>query len=312
MANIAPPAATAADAGTLGQGTRLASVELLRILGAFGIVLFHLRAPGAWIGYAALPLFIMLSFYFSLLKASRPGHSPPLADRVKRYMLPWVFWSGVFFVLKVIDATTSGQPLASEFDPWMLATGPAIHLWFLPFMAFFAVVGLNRQVITWVSGTPPVILSAVICAVFFALFRGIELASQPPWQQWLFGLPAILASLVFFNARVKGSRTGILILLICTSGYLYFGTGDGSMQPLLAIFLMLIALNIPLPSNGVIDRIAGLALGVYVMHPAVVAVLMRVVPDVPRATLSFTLVVFALSLAGTFVLRKLPVFRRFV
>ena len=40
--------------------TRNATLDLARLVAAFGIVLFHSGAPGASLGFAALPFFMML------------------------------------------------------------------------------------------------------------------------------------------------------------------------------------------------------------------------------------------------------------
>ena len=39
---------------------RNAMLDYARFLAAAGILFFHSGAPGAWIGYAALPFFLML------------------------------------------------------------------------------------------------------------------------------------------------------------------------------------------------------------------------------------------------------------
>ena len=66
--------------------------------------------------------------------------------RARRLLMPWLVWSVVYGGVKLAEALVEGQPLGSAFAPWMLLTGPAIHLWFLPFAfaASLVLPGLMR------------------------------------------------------------------------------------------------------------------------------------------------------------------------
>lgn len=62
----APPPYGAGGAPT-ASGTRPLrnpTVEYLRYIGAAGIVWFHLNGPFAWVGHAALDVFVILSVVF--------------------------------------------------------------------------------------------------------------------------------------------------------------------------------------------------------------------------------------------------------
>ena len=107
------------------------SVDLARIVAAFGIVWDHARAPFADEGYLALALFLVLTSFLAVGSFERSDGKRFWWSRVQRIALPWLFWCLVFRL--VLEVTTRGaQPLLS--DPGSLLIGPFIHLWFLPFV----------------------------------------------------------------------------------------------------------------------------------------------------------------------------------
>ena len=88
--------------------TRNGLLDLAKWVGSIGIVWFHIGLPGADIGYAALPFFVAYLAYF--------GVGRPLADRARRLLVPWVIWSAIFAVAKVLQAMALGTPIAEEFS----------------------------------------------------------------------------------------------------------------------------------------------------------------------------------------------------
>lgn len=119
--------------------SRNASLDYARLLAAIGIVWFHSGAPGAHLGYAALPFFLMLTEWMAFATAGRMSFAPYVLSRLNRLMLPFAAWSLVYGGLKLVEIALSGRPLSSEFAWWMLATGPALHLWFLPFATLMSI-----------------------------------------------------------------------------------------------------------------------------------------------------------------------------
>ena len=72
--------------------------------------------------------------------AQRDDFGRYVCNRATRLLVPFAVWSGIFGLLKLAEVLLTGVSLGSEFKPSMLLTGPAIHLWFLPF-AYVAVDG---------------------------------------------------------------------------------------------------------------------------------------------------------------------------
>ena len=102
-------------------GARNSAVDGLRFLGAASIVYVHLGLPHDGWGLTALPLFMALLVYY--------GAERSLAERARRLVLPSLIWGLIYGALKVVDAVLAGRPIASEFAPWMLLTGPVLPLW---------------------------------------------------------------------------------------------------------------------------------------------------------------------------------------
>lgn len=112
---------------------RSTALDYARFPAAIGIIIFHVGAPGANIGYAALPFFCILLVFLAFPAAVKKDFTAYAASRAKRLLQPWAIWSLVYAALKLAEVGVSEARLETEFAAWMLLTGPAIHLWFLPF-----------------------------------------------------------------------------------------------------------------------------------------------------------------------------------
>ena len=94
---------------------RNATLDFARLTAACGIVLFHSGAPGAFVGYAALPFFLMVLIALALPVASRSSFPAFAQNRAARLMMPWLVWSAIYGTLKLAEVTITGKPLSSEF-----------------------------------------------------------------------------------------------------------------------------------------------------------------------------------------------------
>ena len=112
---------------------RNATYDYARLLAAFGIVQFHAGAPGGAFGYAALPFFLMLMLIMAVPAASVSDLRPYAQRRAQRLLRPWLIWSGIYAALKLVEVWLTPRTISDEFALHMILTGPAIHLWFLPF-----------------------------------------------------------------------------------------------------------------------------------------------------------------------------------
>lgn len=283
-----------ADAGQ--AGARNGAIDLTRLMAAFGIVLFHSGAPGGWFGYAALPLFLILMLVLAAPAAERGNVGTYAQGRARRLLGPWLVWSGIYGALKLAEIAAGRSTVATEFAPSMILTGPAIHLWFLPFafaacLITFAVVRAARtQRPWWTLGL------AVAALATPALSQGDTLPI--PLAQWADVLPALMLGLMI--AINPDPRRGAGLALVAALGM--FGIGqamgwqDTPGQTLLAMAAAALCLWIRLPSTALTRRIGDLALTVYLAHPLVISVLLRVT-DLPEGSLTLALAVAVGTLA---------------
>ncbi|WP_340107308.1 acyltransferase family protein [Pikeienuella sp. HZG-20] len=244
-----------------GAGTRRArngDIDRLRFVGALGIVWFHIGAPGASVGHAALLMFMMLLVYFS---AGRP-----LAERAHRLLMPWLIWSVIYGALKVADAIVSGHPLSSEFDWWMLATGPSLHLWFLPFS--FAFVVLSRVLESSAAQMVAVVVGIV------ALWAADAVKLPPPLAEWVFVAPAALTGLA-----MRWWPPSIVLGIVVAATMILASLGPNSMvawKLCFAALIVLVALRGAREGTPRSAWLGSLSLGIYLVHPAIAAMAMRV------------------------------------
>lgn len=264
--------------------SRNGSIDLARWLGCVGIVVFHLGSPGAWIGYAGLPMFMLLVVYF--------GANRPVPERLQRLLTPFVLWSVIYGAVKILEAVLRGKPLAAEFPGWMLFTGPALHLWFLPFAAgFLALAALLRgpallvgvgtvasAVAVWAANTQPLPIPLFQWSqVIPAAFAGVAMARMPRPDLWCLGL---------------GTAAAVLWVA---------GLQQIAPQTTIAAAVVYAALKIKLPSTRLTRALGGMSLGVYLIHPMIGAVGLMLSLEDPV----FLAMVLVLAHLGTLVLQRL-------
>lgn len=96
---------------------RIGHIDTLRIIAAVGIVWFHTEgAPYRQIGYAGLPIFLLIFFSLITRRSYAETATHFLRRRYERLLKPWLFWSAVY------GACRLPRPLR----PW---TGPRWAEW---------------------------------------------------------------------------------------------------------------------------------------------------------------------------------------
>ncbi len=263
------------------------NIELVRIVAAFGIVLFHSGAPGGPIGYAGLIAFTALSTYFA---------SSGAAKMAKRILLPWAFWS-IFYL---------GWRFAADGNPFHEGMNVVesifygTHLWFLPFI--FVV---NLAILQIRSERLPLIC-AVLAFVFLVAtpwWREFQSLFDPPIVQFLHAVPAALLG-VAFRTRI-GMTISALGLAIC----MVWQTDGISLPYLLGGGAVLAGLILPrLQLN--LQPVSACMFGVYLVHIAALGVFNRITGPEQVVT---ALLAFLASIAGVWIMREiLPLSRTFL
>jgi surface polysaccharide O-acyltransferase-like enzyme len=263
---------------------RVVGMDLLRIMAAVGIIWFHTEgAPYRAIGYAGLPTFLLI--FFALI--ARQGRSQDtryfLKRRWDRLLKPWLCWSLVYGVARLVKAaySTNLSPLAHLLSMETVLAGTAIHLWYLPyaFISGLLIHLLNRHM--WRIDDRLVVFLATLLGVFALVVctPGTYLHRYPlPLPQWEFGLAAVPLGLAIGRSlTISSCRAQILLLsMVCAAtlgscAVLAFrGLGSASIPYGLAIVLVCLACRWRVGGNGFVAAVASLTFGVYLIHPLVI------------------------------------------
>lgn len=273
--------------------SRNASLDYARLIAAFGIVLFHTGAPGSAFGYAGLPFFLMLLLALAWPAAQRVDFDAYVRSRADRLLIPFFIWSAVYGTLKLAEVLVTGKSLGQEFSASMLLTGPAIHLWFLPF-AFVACLAvfplalgqmpLHVRVPKAVARRNRAVLLTALTGLgltALALRQGSVLPA--PFAQWAYAAPAVCLGLGFAVTPGRPLAHGLVTGLFAAIA-LFGGWTDGLAQVVLAALALLICQSIRLPETALSRISVSSAMGVYLCHPLVASVLERVTDLGPHTT----------------------------
>jgi peptidoglycan/LPS O-acetylase OafA/YrhL len=262
---------------------RIASLDLLRLLAAIGIVWFHTdEAARRSLGYAGLPIFLLI-FYCLVVKWGHVHTSRHfLKRRWNRLLQPWLFWSVAYGLCRLIKSVylTDHQSLHSLFSVETILAGTSYHLWYLPyaFLSGFLVYLIQRWT-RHANHTTVVLSAAAIGAVMliayamgWSLHRGIR-----PLAQWQFGLLAVPLGFAIGRCLMISSRpvrTALLSTISLTVMAVYavldvYGSASPVLPYVLAVVLVCLACVRPGRNNAFTASLASLTFGVYLLHPMV-------------------------------------------
>lgn len=262
---------------------RVAGVDLLRILAAVGIIWFHTEgAPHRGIGYAGLPVFLLI--FFSLVTRQSPARTTAqfVSRRWQRLLKPWLFWSLVYGSCRLAKAATAADwhSLDGMLSVQTLFLGTWAHLWYLPYafaLGLFLHV-LNRRIAP--DNYMAVVVTATVAGVVTLAACAAHLAGRtapPPLAEWEFGLAALpLGLAVGRSLAVPSRRAQVRLLLLITgatvgvSALLISRGLYSTLVPYsLAMALVCLAYLWPVRSNAFIRAVAPLTFGIYLLHPLV-------------------------------------------
>ena len=253
----------------------LARWDQLRVIAAVDTVAIHLTGDHALYGFG-LPLFLVLAIALGVSKPEAPQTPRFLRSRVERIVTPWLFWSGVLFGLRILDAWRYDRPLLAWVEPEMLLYGPQIHLWFLPFVVLAGLLAhLTQRALAPIDERPFVPMIAFAIAAL-----AIWPASLPvrgwPFEQWLFSLPTLALGYGVGRCVAFGDLTRAR--LGTTAGFTLFvilGLAITLVRPeASALFvryvgglaLLVGAMWLPNVIDRLTPHLVPLMLGVYVLH----------------------------------------------
>jgi len=300
---------------------RIASIDLLRIVAAIGIIWFHVEgAPYRQIAYAGLPMFLLI--FFSLItRDSGTTTACFLQRRWNRLLKPWLFWSAVYGLCRLANVihTVDWAELWGMLSIGTLFAGTNIHLWYLPyaFVSGFLVFAVNRRMRETdhiVTVTTAAITGMLILAACTVAMTGQRLPE--PLPQWEFGLAAIPLGLAIGRCLMIPSQNlqrtllaGIGLAVLVESQILQaVNAGGTAISYGIGVPLVCAAYCLETKGNIVVVTLAPLTFGVYLVHPLVMYGLRHSLPWTGQHGLFIPLVA-CLSALATLVLMKTPVKR---
>ncbi len=260
---------------------RVANIDRLRILAAIGVVWFHMQgAPHREIGYAGLPIFLLIFFSLITMRSHRDGTARFLKRRWNRLMVPWLFWSIVYGVCKFSKAM-SATDMSSVRDMLHMESvlaGTHIHLWYLPYA--FASGLLIYAINGWTSGVRNVVAALVAATLGVLALMGHATGVfggnlMVPLPQWIYGLAAIFVGFAIGRCMMIPSRDtqrallfviALMVLAACSilnsMGFTSLAVSYG-----LGTVLVCIAYAWPSGNDAFVEHVAPLTLGIYLIHP---------------------------------------------
>jgi len=319
----APPAGHLARSGTPDRIQRLGAVDWLRFIALIEIAGFHTalgRIPV--LAGLGLPLLLVITNLFNCVLVDRRRGKQFLRDKLRRLLLPWVFWCAVFAAVTATVANLKGMPWSVNFSPRILLAGTYFHLWFVPFALFSAVAVVALHNATRSLPTAPVVVASFLAGVALNLLgsavtselKGIDMLAR----QWSFALPSILFGMALGRTLLEddpAQQRRLLLLLALAGAAIWLVTEgldvtDERKRYPASVFLCALALLMRFRQDRMVAFIAPLTLGIYLAHPLIIELMWaRQVPW--RSSIAWTACIIPATILLVWAMRR-TFLRRFV
>lgn len=280
------------------------NVELLRLIAAFGIVVFHAGdVPGRLAAYSGLVIFVIFFLYFM----PNPKKQPPytiLKNRASRLILPWLFWSILYGTINILSKNIPCNYTSTI--PGEILTGTSIHLWFLPFAFLISIPCIYLDSNFKRSKHLPDIMGilSILALPALAYWGNISGELPIPFHQWRHALPAVFIGL-FLRYNASNNKLKIFTIAIILAAFHVDRIGGNAYGIPYALGTLLCSLSIAskniVPAS--ITQYSGASYGIYLFHP-ILYTLAYGAGLKPSLFLACT--VFGLSFFLIHHLRKLP------
>ena len=301
---------------------RIEALQWLRLLGAFGIVLFHCTTITGlkYVGGAGIIIFLFLTAFLGTLSTSGNEFKSFVKRRASRILEPWLFWSAFYFCLVLARASRGNYSWFESLTPWTLVDGTWYHLWYLPyaFVASLAIVYLKPK-----FENTKISQVVMVCAVLSVLLWGVRLWLRREYGlsagagMWLAGFALLPTGYGAARARELVSpgprHKALAFLFLAPIGFnlipLSLYSEPDCISIVLGLALLWFVPELRLPSVKFIDRLAATSLGVYLLHPFIIECAYQLPVKLPFWTAIWF--VFLSSVVLTGIMGSLPVLRRF-
>lgn len=320
------------------------SLDLIKILACLGVVAIHTIYPSksfvnrivTLLAVTSIPLFFMVNGYL-MFRRETLDYKYMLKKilRILGVCLAWEFLHAVVYLLYYRQP----RNFLSSFVLDFFQQGLFFHFWY---MGALILLYLTMPLLYKLFKKAPNVY-AVVLATLIIICAGIDLASILVKRQFILAVPqnlrywtwllyAMAGGYVAFNGKLVQwfyTLTGYtkillvcLMLLFASAWQFWFGTevfGSivieafyGSFPVLLATAsVFLICRNIHFSKKNVVTYLSGLTMGIYIMHPFVLAVLVKFVPAFTQGgalmNVAFWTLTTLICAVGTAIGKKIPI-----
>ena len=216
--------------------------------------------------------------------------------RIGRLLTIWLAWYGIYLLVSVLLGKFDKR-LTDSFGA-MLLVGPAIHLWYLPFLA--AILLMSTKLALIISRPALLVLAGAAYALAMVLVDGWRAASMGlgvPWAQYVHALPAIIVGMLFAGLKPRELSTRVSFVVFALAATIPAWSVEGVGVTYFCGVLLATPILLGWQSGQLVDRISSLSkymLGIYLIHPLVIRFVRRAM-DVDGILLAVP--VFLVSLA---------------
>lgn len=251
-------------------GKKNSIIELIRFLAACEIVSYHTEAP--WSQYiSVLPIFLIFSIVFTV--SSRLAFKAQWKKAFARIIQPWLFWSGVYGLARIIRIIIFHNPISEEFHWWMLASGTTIHLWFLPFaflsnMTVLHLFKRSRLNLTSRNSHIIAILGGLLLLMSTMILPKVE--DILLLKEWIYLTPVVLVGLLFSSFYYDYSKLmfahGLWVVVLFCIGAMALDWKIGLAYLGPVILCSFVFSYKPSNSTHLFNYLGKLSYGIYLIH----------------------------------------------
>lgn len=253
-----------------GASTRdRAYPEWLRCLFCSLIVVAHCDLSHIPRGATAAAGFCAISIGF----ACQSDHRNRLPRKALQLFGLWGCWVAIYALLQCVHSILLREPVLSWFQPWMLGSGPAIHLWFLPALGCACLV-IGSLPARWMNRSTGLASCVAAIVLWLAMPHLPAWLLVKPLGQWLLGAMLVTASIgvgLLLPKSVPASAGVPAVILLGLALALHVTAIDPTPLHLLGIIATVVLCRIPQPqAPAPVARFAQLTAGIYLVHPAAI------------------------------------------
>jgi hypothetical protein len=275
------------------SNSRLAGIDISRLIGAFAIVWIHgSMIPGSQnIARFAIPLFTIISTFFSA-KAAIQGKSS-----IKEYFLKrslnlakiFIFWT-IFYLSYDYLFYLGGIIKKPHYSLSLIVRGGHYHLWFFPFILFaglLSFIGARFANKLKILKSDFLKIALIILSLGIVLWMDVVVDFKPNLSKyagilmWIDAFPSAVIGFFLalcnfnklnFEKKLNSYSLIISVFLIITLALNSSLIHAVSLLAGASIFLFFLSSRIP-SFNFYSVSVADLAICIYLLHPAVLDVL---------------------------------------